>query len=70
MSEEELQELVNAITKEAAERILPQLKLINGQLRGFIDPKTREYNYEILSLFITEVYNYGMKDGLRVSSIK
>lgn len=62
----EFKKMVDLITEEAAEDILPQLKLINGQLRGFIDIKARGMNFETLSMFVTEIYQRGLTDGYKL----
>lgn len=64
--EEEFKKLVNLVTEEAAKDILPRLKIVNGQLRGVIDTKTRLLNYNMLSNFITEVYQRALEDGYKL----
>lgn len=66
MDEEEFEKLIGEVTDAAADQIMPQLKLVNGQLRGVIDTKTREGNLELLSGFVTEIYSRGLKDGYQL----
>ena len=70
MTEEELKEVLNLITEKAAHIIIPQLKLVNGQLRGAMNDRAREMNYEMLLGFITEVYRKGLEDGVNYNQLE
>ena len=64
--EDLIKELIEEATKESANIIIPRLRLINGQLRGSIDRKTREYNYNILNDFISQVFQEGLSKGYQI----
>lgn len=68
--EEKLQVLVDTVMKEAAEVIIPRLKLVNSRLRGVINEKARKLNLETLEIFISEVYEKGLHEGYEIAKIE